>query len=232
MSRATVAGIWALAVALVVLLVTHLPPDVLRDPAARARSTTRSARPPAPTATQVPLISVEGAETFPTDGRTRPAHRAGRAATASARRRGSSSRWRGSTRARRSCRSTPSSPRARPPRSATSESAAMMVDSQKEATAAALTELGYDVEPADLRPLAHRRTPPRRASSRRATSSSRPTATPVTDAESLREIVNAGDGEPDRAAHRARRRARRPSSVTPKEVEVDGETTLAHRRRR
>ena len=91
------------------------------------------------------------------------------------------------------------------------ESAAMMVDSQKEATAAALTELGYDVDAADLGPLAHRGLRGRRASSRRATSSSTANGTPVTDAEPLREIVNDGDGAPDRAARSSATARSRPS---------------------
>jgi len=103
------------------------------------------------------------------------------------------------------------------------ESAAMMVDSQQEATAAALTELGYDVgarlsvhsllegsaaegvlEDGDIILEAN--------------------GEPVTDAASLRTIINDGDGDPvelliDRGA------GEQTVDVTPKESTVDGETT-------
>ena len=130
-------------------------PTVVRHPAARtgvqhARDGRR-----APTATQVPLISVEGAETFPTDGaldlltvqvagnreRTPSWFELARA-------------WFDPSKAVLPIDAV--FPEGQTTEERNEESAAMMVDSQNEATAAALTELGYDVERADLGPLAHR----------------------------------------------------------------------------
>jgi PDZ domain-containing protein len=67
LSRATVAGMWALAVALIVLLwLTFLPTSyVIQQPGPVYNTLGTTA---AADGTRVPLISVEGAETFPTDG--------------------------------------------------------------------------------------------------------------------------------------------------------------------
>ncbi|GAA5028500.1 PDZ domain-containing protein [Microbacterium fluvii] len=103
------------------------------------------------------------------------------------------------------------------------ESAALMVDSQKEATAAALTELGYDVqsqltvysvvdgaaatglvEEGDVITAAN--------------------GTPVADAAALREIVNAGQGDPIELTV-IRDDAEQTVEVTPHSEESDGTTT-------
>src|SRR6478736_4926163 len=67
MSRATVAGIWALTVALVVLFVmTFLPTNYVIQQPGPVYNTLGSAT--ASDGTEVPLITVEGAKTYPTDG--------------------------------------------------------------------------------------------------------------------------------------------------------------------
>lgn len=67
MSRGMRAGVWSLTVALAVLLViTFLPTSYVIQrpgPVYNTLGTTESTQ-----GTQVPLISVEGAETFPTEG--------------------------------------------------------------------------------------------------------------------------------------------------------------------
>ncbi len=67
MSRATLAGIWALAVALVVLLVlTFLPTSYVIQQPGPVYNTLGTAA--GADGKQVPLISVDGAKTYPTDG--------------------------------------------------------------------------------------------------------------------------------------------------------------------
>ena len=140
------AGIWALAVALVRPADHHVPADVLRDPAAgpglqHARHRVRDADGDAGAAH---LRRRRARRSRPRGRSTCSPCRSW--ATASAPRRGSSSPRHGSIRARPCCPSTRSTPRGRRTEQRNEESAAMMVDSQKEATAAALTELGYDVD--------------------------------------------------------------------------------------
>ena len=146
LSRATVAGMWALAVALIVLLaLTFLPTSyVIQQPGPGLQHARDDRRPP--TAQQVPLISVEGAETFPTDGaldlltvqvagnreRTPSWFELARA-------------WFDPSKAVMPIDAV--FPQGQTTEERNEESAAMMVDSQNEATAAALTELGYDVNP-------------------------------------------------------------------------------------
>jgi PDZ domain-containing protein len=105
-----------------------------------------------------------------------------------------------------------------------SESAAMMVDSQQEATAAALTELGYDVG-ATL--TVHSFVEDSAAAGVLVEGDAILSAdgAEVMDAASLREIVNEGGGDPvELVIERDGEELTVP--VTPKETEVDGETTL------
>ncbi len=222
MSRGALVGVWALAVALVVLLViTFLPTSYVIQrpgPVYNTLGTAASAE-----GDQVPLISVEGAETYPTEGaldlltvqvvgnreRTPSWFELAMA-------------WFDPTKA-----VLPLDvvfPEGKSTEERNTESAAMMVDSQQEATAAALTELGYDVgatltvhsfvddsaaagvlEEGDAILSANGET--------------------ATDAAALREIVNDGGGDPVELLIE-RDGEEMTVSVTPKESEVDGETTL------
>lgn len=222
MSRGGLVGIWALAVALVVLFViTFLPTSYVIQrpgPVYNTLGTATNAE-----GDEVPLISVEGAETFETDGaldlltvqvignreRTPSWFELALA-------------WFDPQKAVLPIDAV--FPEGTTTEERNTESAAMMVDSQQEATAAALTELGYDVgarltvhsfvedsaaegvlEEGDVILGAEGET--------------------VADAASLREIVNEGGGEPIEL--RIERDGEEQTvTVTPKETEVDGETTL------
>lgn len=220
MSRGMVAGIWALTIALGVLLViTFLPTTYVIQrpgPVYNTLGTTESTQ-----GTQVPLISVDGAETFPTAG----ALDLLTVQVVGNRERTPSwfelaTAWFDPSRAVLPIDSV--FPVGQSTEQRNEESAAMMVDSQKEATAAALTELGYDVgamltvysftedsasagvlEEGDVILSADGGTP--------------------TDAAELREIVNEGEGEPVELVIE-RDGQEETVSVTPKETEVDGET--------
>ncbi|MFB7891530.1 PDZ domain-containing protein [Microbacterium sp. NPDC056044] len=143
MSRRTLAGVWALAVAMVVLLViTFLPTSYVIQrpgPVYNTLGTAQNAD-----GEEVPLISVEGAETYPTDGsldlltvqvQGNREHTPSWFELAMA--------WFDPSRAVMPIDSI--FPAGQTPDQRNEESAQMMVDSQHEATAAALTELGYDV---------------------------------------------------------------------------------------
>jgi Predicted secreted protein containing a PDZ domain len=218
--RTTVAGIWALTVALIALLALTLLPTsyVVQQPGPvfNTLGTARDAE-----GTEVPLISIEGAETFPTSGsldlltvqvvgnreRTPSWFELALA-------------WFDSSRAVLPIDDIFPSDQTTEERN--EESAAMMVDSQKEATAAALSELGYDVEqmvrvyaltddsaaagvlePDDVIVAAN--------------------GQEVTDTETLRGIINDGGGK---AVELTIERAgeERTVEVTPRQSEIGGET--------
>lgn len=222
LSRGALIGMWALAAALVILLIiTFLPTSYVIQrpgPVYNTLGTATSAE-----GEEVPLISVEGAETFPTDGaldlltvqvvgnreRTPSWFELAMA-------------WFDPTKAVLPIESV--FPEGTTTEERNSESAAMMIDSQQEATAAALTELGYDVgaqltvhsfvedsaaedvlEEGDVILEADGET--------------------VADASALREIVNEGGGEPIELLIE-RDGEEQTVSVTPKETEVNGETSL------
>ena len=143
MSRRTLVGVWALAVAMVVLLIiTFLPTSYVIQrpgPVYNTLGTAENAD-----GEEVPLISVEGAETFPTDGsldlltvqvQGNREHTPSWFELAMA--------WFDPSRAVMPIDSIFPADQSTEERN--EESAQMMVDSQHEATAAALTELGYDV---------------------------------------------------------------------------------------
>ncbi len=143
MSRRTLVGVWALAVAMVVLLViTFLPTSYVIQrpgPVYNTLGTAQNAD-----GEEVPLISVEGAETYPTDGsldlltvqvQGNREHTPSWFELAMA--------WFDPSRAVMPIDAI--FPEDQTTEERNEESAQMMVDSQHEATAAALTELGYDV---------------------------------------------------------------------------------------
>ncbi len=219
MSRATVGGIWALVVALVVLFVlTFLPTSYVIQQPGPVYNTLGTAADS--DGTQVPLISVEGADTYPTDGsldlltvqlegnRERPPS------------------WLALARAWLD----PSKavmpidvifPEGQTTEERNEESAAMMVDSQNEATAAALTELDYDVNP---RISVHSLTDDSASAGILEVGDVilEADGESVDDAESLRDIVNAGDGDPIEMLIE-RDGEEETVSVTPKQVEIEGE---------
>lgn len=142
-SRSAVAGMWALAVALVVLLIlTLLPTSYVIQQPGPVYNTLGTAT--GADGEEVPLISVEDAETYPTEGsldlltvqvvgnrERRPSWF--ELATA----------WFDPSRAVLPLDAI--FPPGQTTEQRNEESAALMVDSQQEATAAALSELGYDV---------------------------------------------------------------------------------------
>lgn len=143
-SRATIAGLWALAVALVALVaISFLPTAYVIQQPGPVYDTLGTA--PDENGKEVPLITVSGAETYP----TKPALdlltvqvRGNRERTPS---------WIELATAwfDPSMQVLPIDavyPQGQSTDERNQESAAMMVDSQKEATAAALTHLGYDVK--------------------------------------------------------------------------------------
>lgn len=222
MSRATLAGIWALALAMIVLLaITFLPTSYVIQrpgPVYNTLGTTTAAD-----GAEVPLISVAGAETFETEGALdlltvqvvgNPERTPSWFELALA--------WFDPSRAVLPIESV--FPSGLTSEQRNEESAALMVDSQKEATAAALTELGYDVQPmltvysltdgSAAQGILEEGDVVRSAQ-----------GTPVTDAASLRAIVNEGGGDPVELAIE-RDGEEMTVSVTPKEVETDGETSL------
>jgi len=222
MTRGMLAGIWALTIAMVVLLViSFLPTSYVIQRPGPVYNTLGSAT--AADGTEVPLISVEGAETFETDGaldlltvqvvgnrdRTPSWFEL---ATA----------WFDPSRAVVPIDSV--FPDGQSTEDREQESAALMIDSQKEATAAALTELGYDVVP---RVTVYSFVDDSAAAGILEEGDVIVSAggTPVTDATGLREIVNAGGGAPIEMVI-DRDGTTQTVSVTPKETDVDGETTL------
>ncbi|MCR2762201.1 PDZ domain-containing protein [Microbacterium sp. zg.B48] len=220
MSRNMLAGVWALAIALAVLLIiTFLPTSYVIQRPGPVYNTLGTAS--AADGTQVPLISVEGAETFPTDGaldlltvqvvgnrdRTPSWFEL---ATA----------WFDPSRAVLPIDAV--FPQDQTTQEREEESAAMMVDSQQDATAAALTELGYDVDPQ----LSVYSFTPDSASQDALEEGDvilEADGMPVTDVDELRGLVNEGEGAPIEL--RIERDGQQQSvSITPRPSEVDGET--------
>ncbi|QKJ19135.1 YlbL family protein [Microbacterium hominis] len=220
-SRTTLAGIWALAVAMVVLLVlTFLPTDYVIQRPGPVYDTLGTAE--AADGTDVPLISVEGAETFPTEGTldlltVQVVGNRDRTPTwlelATA--------WFDPRRAVLPIDAV--FPAGQTTDERNQQSAAMMVDSQKEATAAALSELGYDIAPIiSVHSLVDESAAEGILQEGDVVVSAE--GEPVADAEDLRAIVNAGGGAPVEIAIE---RDGEPMTVevTPKEVDVDGDAT-------
>ncbi len=144
MPRGTVLGIWALVVALAaLLLMTFLPTSFVIQRPGPVYNTLGEAR--AADGTMVPLISVEGARTYPTDGSLDLLT----VETVGNRERTPSwlelaTAWFDPSRAVLPIDAV--FPDGQTSEQRSEQSAFMMIDSQKEATAAALLELGYDVD--------------------------------------------------------------------------------------
>ena len=220
MSRGMVAGIWALTVALVVLLIiTFLPTSYVIQrpgPVYNTLGTTESTQ-----GTQVPLISVQGAETFPTEG----ALDLLTVQVVGNRERTPSwfelaTAWFDPSKAVLPIDAV--FPEGETTEQRNEQSAAMMVDSQKEATAAALTELGYDVD-AELTVYSFTDDSASQGVLEEGDVIISANGEAVTDAGALREIVNQGSGEPVELDI-VRDGQEQSVSVMPKETEVDGET--------
>lgn len=218
-SKATIAGIWALAVAMIVLLViTFLPTSYVIQRPGPVYNTLGTAT--GADGEQVPLISVDGAETFETDGALdlltvqvvgNPERTPSWFELAIA--------WFDPSKAVLPIEAV--FPSGQTTEERNEESAALMVDSQKEATAAALTELGYDVVP---RITVYSFVEDSAAAGilQEGDVILKANGTDVTSADVLREVINAGEGAPvelviDRGGSETA------VSVTPKQVEVDGE---------
>ena len=144
MPRGTVLGVWALVVALAALLaMTFLPTSFVIQRPGPVYNTLGDAR--AADGTMVPLISVEGAATYPTDGSLDLLT----VETVGNRERTPSwlelaTAWFDPSRAVLPIDAV--FPDGQTSEQRSEQSAFLMIDSQKEATAAALIELGYEVD--------------------------------------------------------------------------------------
>ncbi len=220
MSRGMLAGIWALAIALGVLLViTFLPTSYVIQRPGPVYNTLGTAE--AADGTQTPLISVEGAESFPTEGaldlltvqvignreRTPSWFEL---ATA----------WFDPSKAVLPIDTV--FPVGQSTEQRNEDSAAMMVDSQKEATAAALTELGYDVD-AELTVYSFTEDSASEGVLEEGDVILDANGLPVSDATALREVVNDAEGAPIELTIE-RDGEEESVSIAPKKTEVDGET--------
>nr|WP_221446972.1 S16 family serine protease [Microbacterium thalassium] len=222
LSRGAVAGTWALAVALVVLVVlTFLPTSYVIEQPGPVYNTLGTAR--ASDGTDVPLISVDGAETYPTEGsldlltvqvvgnreRTPSWFEL---ATA----------WFDPSRA--VVPLTSIFPDGQTSDERTEQSAALMVDSQKEATAAALSELGYEVQP-EFSVFSFVTDSASEGILEEGDVIVAANGTEIMDVDTLRGIVNDGGGAAIELTI-VRDGEQMDVSVTPQVTEVDGETTL------
>lgn len=219
--RGTVAGLWALSIALIaMLLLTVLPTGFVIQQPGPVFNTLGTAEDA--DGDEVPLISVSGATTYPTEG----ALDLLTVQVVGSRERTPSwielaGAWFDASRAVLPIDDV--FPEGQTSEQRTQQSAAQMVDSQKEATAAALSELGYDVQPmvrvyaltddsaaADvLEPEDIIRTADGET---------------ITDTEQLRSMVNADDGAPvELGIERGGQELT--VTVTPRATEVDGATT-------
>lgn len=218
--KTATAGIWALAIALIAMLVlTVLPTSYVIQQPGPVFNTLGTAT--GGDGEKVPLISVDGADTFETAGaldlltvqvvgnreRTPSWFELAMA-------------WFDPSRAVLPIDDV--FPEGQTSEQRTEQSAAQMVDSQKEATAAALIELGYDVQPV-VRVYSL-------TDDSAAAGILQPddiivaaNSTPVTDTETLRGIINAGEGAPV-ALTVDRQGETLTEEITPREAEVDGET--------
>ncbi len=222
LSRGAIAGTWCLSVALILLLVmTFLPTAYVIQQPGPVYNTLGEAQ--AADGTTVPLISIEGAETYPTDGSLDLL-----TVQVVGNRERTPSWFDLATAWFQPSRAVLPIDAVFPPGQTTEErneqSAADMVDSQKEATAAALTELGYDVN-AKISVYAILEGSAAEGILEEGDVIVSADGQEAPDAATLRGIVNESAGEPvtlvvDRAGEELT------LSVTPKETEVDGQTTL------
>lgn len=218
-SRTTVAGVSALAVALVALLVlTFLPTAYViqrQGPVVNTLGTAESSD-----GRDVPLISVIGAETYPTSGAldlttVQVVGNRERTPTwfelATA--------WFDPSKSVVPIDSV--FPEGKTVEERNEENTALMVDSQEEATAAALLELGYDV---GARVAVHGFSEDSAAEGVLEVGDVIVSAdgTPIETTQELREVINAGDGDP--IAFTVERDGETvEAAVTPRRGEIDGE---------
>lgn len=220
LSRRSIAGIWALAIAMVILLViTFLPTSYVIQQPGPVYNTLGEAE--ATDGEEVPLISVEGAPTYRT---------AGALDLLTVQVQGNRERtpswfelataWFDPSKAVLPIDAV--FPEGQTTEERNDESAAMMVDSQHEATAAALTELGYDVgarlsvyslveDSASAGVLAE------------GDVILRANGNEVADVQELRAVINDAEGDPIELVIE-RDGQERTVEVTPKEAIDDGET--------
>ncbi|SBS70324.1 PDZ domain-containing protein [uncultured Microbacterium sp.] len=221
MARSVTAGIWALTVALIALLaLTVLPTTYVIQRPGPVFNTLGTAT--GSDGDEVPLISVDGAETFPTAGsldlltvqvvgnRERTPSWFELAAA-----------WFDSSRAVLPLEEV--FPEGQSTEERNEQSAVQMVDSQKEATAAALVELGYDVNPM-VRVYSLTDDSAAQGILQPDDIIRAAEGTPLTDTETLRKIINAGDGAPVELTIE-RDGEELTESVTPREGEIEGKTS-------
>jgi PDZ domain-containing protein len=219
--RGAVIGAWALTVALVVLLIlTFLPTAfVIQRPGPVFDTLGTSAD---ENGTQVPLISVDDAKTYPTAGtldmltvqvvgnRERTPSWLELAAA-----------WFEPSKAVLPLDAV--FPEGETTEQRDQESAAMMTDSQKEATAAALTHLGYDVHP-KLTVYSLTDDSAAQGVLQKGDVITSANGTKITDIDTLRDVIAKADGAPV-AMQIERDGAEKTVSVTPKKSTTDGKTT-------
>jgi PDZ domain-containing protein len=218
--RGTVIGIWAISVAVVVLLIlTFLPTAYVIQRPGPVFDTLGSAQ--NGSGKEVPLITVSGAPTYPTAGALflltvqvvgNPQQTPSWLQLAGA--------WFDPSRAVVPIQAV--FPAGQTSQERDQESAEMMVDSQKEATAAALTELGYTVTP-KLTVYSLVEDSASDGILQKGDVITEADGTKITDADTLRDVIAKGDGAPV-AMTIIRDGKTEHVSVTPKQATVDGKT--------
>ncbi|WJL95921.1 S16 family serine protease [Microbacterium sp. ET2] len=222
LGRATLAGIWALVIALVVLLVlTFLPTAYVIQQPGPVYNTLGTAQ--NADGEDVALITVDGAETYPTDGSLdlltvqvvgNPQRTPSWLELAGA--------WFDRTRAVLPLESV--FPAGQTTEQRRDQSTAMMVNSQQDATAAALTEAGFDV-PSDIVVYEFSEDSASQGILEVDDVILAANDTPIDGVDDLREVINDGDGEPVELTI-LRDGVEERVSVTPTEqTEADGTTT-------
>lgn len=220
-TRGSIVGLWALTVALVALLVmTFLPTSYVIQRPGPVYNTLGTAT--AEDDTQVPLISVEGADTFET---------AGSLSLTTVQVVGNRDRtpswfelaqaWFDSSRAVVPIDSV--FPEGQSSDERDEQNATLMVDSQHEATAAALTELGYDVG-AQIQVVSLVEDSPATGVLEPEDTILAAQGTAVTDADELRALIQEGGGQPVTLTIE-RGGDRQDVEVTPESREVEGATS-------
>jgi Lon-like protease len=221
LSRRASSGVWALAVALVALLVlTFLPTAYVIQQQGPVVNTLGSASDA--DGEDVPLISVSGAETYPAEGAldlTTVQVRGNRESTPSWFELAMA--WFDTSKAVLPIEQI--YPEGTTTEQRNEESAALMVDSQKEATAAALTELGYDVSPY-VAVFGFSEDSPAAGMLEEGDVIVSANDRPIETTTELREEINAGGGDPVSLVVR-RDDEERTVEITPRENVTDGETS-------
>ncbi|MDJ1113508.1 YlbL family protein [Microbacterium dauci] len=217
----TVLGIWSLAVALVALLaLTFLPTAYVIQQQGPVVNTLGSASDA--DGEEVPLISVEGADTYPAEGSldlTTVQVVGNRERTPSWFELAMA--WFDTSKAVLPIEQI--YPVGTTTEQRNEESAALMVDSQKEATAAALTELGYDVSPY-VAVFGFSEDSPAAGVLEEGDVVVSANGTPIETTDQLRGVINAGEGDPVTIVVR-RDGDEVETEITPRENVVDGTTS-------